>query len=110
MHFQEGNDVLVEGAVVVELIRQIENYVRVEALELLTQQVEIIKNCEMIRNMTKLRERGHHVRFGLSIFGLEVLAQILVQRRGRQRVEQSKDFKLLLHSYYFVRLNFPVKR
>src|SRR5439155_10409021 len=44
VHFEERNDVLVEGAVVLELVGQVENDVRPEALELLSQQIEVVED------------------------------------------------------------------
>src|SRR5205085_9938225 len=58
LHLQERRDVLVESAVVLELIREIENHIRPEALHLLPEQIEVVKDGEMLRRMTECAEVG----------------------------------------------------
>ena len=43
-------------------------------------------------------ERGEHVGLGLPILGLQLRAQILVERRGRDGVEQGEDFEFSFHA------------
>src|SRR5439155_4623022 len=47
LHFEKGNDVLVEPAVVFELVGEIKNYIRRKVFQFLPHQIEVIKNGEM---------------------------------------------------------------
>src|SRR6266567_3597351 len=58
LHFEKGNDVLVEAAVVLELVGEIENYVGREVFQFLAHQIEIIEDGEMFRGVTKGVERA----------------------------------------------------
>ena len=49
LHFEKRNDVLVEPAVVLELVGQIENDVGREGFQFLPQQIEIVEDGEMLR-------------------------------------------------------------
>src|SRR5438874_1761677 len=49
LHLKEGNDVLIEPAIVFELIGEIEDDVWGEAGELLPQKIEIVEYREMLR-------------------------------------------------------------
>jgi hypothetical protein len=109
LHFQEGNDILVEGAVVLELIGEVEDDVRLEVLELLPHEVEIVEDGEVLGGVAELFQRREHMGFGFPIIGLQLRAEILVERGGRNGVEQRQDFEFLFHGY-FVRLNRPVNR
>ena len=87
MHFEEGDDVLVERAVVLELVGQVENHVGLEALQLLRQQVQVVENREVFRGVTEVAERRQDVRLRLPVVGLQLRAQVLVERGGRDGVE-----------------------
>src|SRR3954463_11632135 len=52
VHLQKGDDILVTRPVVVELVGEIENDVGIEPLQLLSQQVEVVENGQMLRGMT----------------------------------------------------------
>ncbi len=58
LHFEKGNNVLVEPAVVFELVGEIKNYVRGEVLQFLPQQIKIIKDSEMLFGIAKGVERA----------------------------------------------------
>ena len=58
LHFEKGNYVLVEPAVVFELVGEIKNYVRGEVLQFLPQQIKIIKDSEMLFGIAKGVERA----------------------------------------------------
>ena len=98
VHFEERNDVLVEGAVVLELVGEIENDVRLEALELLAEQIEVVEDREVLGGVAEFGQRGEHVGLGLPILGLQFRAQVLVERRGRDGVEQGEDFEFSFHA------------
>ena len=66
-----------------------------------------IARCSV--GMAECAERGHDVGLGLPVLGLQLRAQVLIDRRRRDGVEEGEDFEFLLH-VYFVRLNLPVKR
>src|SRR5207253_6294924 len=91
VHFQERNDVLVERAVVLELVGEIENNVRLEALQFLPEQVEVVENRQLPGVVTEVAERRQDVRLRLPILGLQFRAQILVERRGGNGVEQREN-------------------
>ena len=97
-HGQERNDVLVERAVVLELIGQVEDHVRLERLQLLLQQIEIVEDCQMLGGMTELAKRVEDVGFRLPIVRLQLRAQVLIERRRRDGVEEREDFQFLSHS------------
>ena len=100
LHFEKRNDVLVEPAVVLELVGQVENHVGREALQFLPEQIEIVEDGEMLRRVAELAERGQDVRLGLPILGLHLLAQVLVDRRGTDGVEKGEDFEFLFHAIW----------
>ena len=85
------------GAGVVELIGQVENGIGLEELKFLPEQIEVVENREMILFVTELVQCCEHVSFGFAILGFEVLGQIGIDPRRRQRIEQREDFELLLH-------------
>ena len=87
MHVKKRDDVLIEGAVVFELIGEVEDHVRLEALQFLPQQIEVVEDGEMRRFMTKFTKRGEDVRLGLTILGPQLGPHILVERGGRDGVE-----------------------
>ena len=97
LHFEKRNDVLIERAIVFELISEIENHVRLEALHLLLQEIEIVEDREMLGRMTETAQCFEDIRFGLPILGLELSAQILIERRGRDGIEQREDFEFSFH-------------
>ena len=55
-------------------------------------------------------ERGQDVRLGFPILGLQLLAQVLIDRGRLDGVEKGEDFEFLFHVRYLVRLNLPVNR
>src|SRR5207247_6252813 len=69
LHFEKGNDVLVEPAVVFELVGEVKNYVGGEVFQFLAHQIEVIKNSEMFRGVTKGAERPQDIRLGFPIRG-----------------------------------------
>ena len=89
---------------------QVEKDVRLEAFHLLPDKIDIVEDGEMLRGVTELAQRGHHVRLGFPIFRLHLLAQVLVDLGRADAVEQDQDFESLFHARYLVRLNLPVKR
>ena len=64
VHFEEGNDVLIECAVVFELIGKVEKHVRLKAIELLAQQVQVVEDGEMFNRVTEFGERAKDVGLG----------------------------------------------
>ena len=97
LHLEKRNNVLVEPAVVLELIGQIENDVGGEGFQFLPEQIEIVEDGEMLRRVTQLAERRQDVCLGFPILRLHLLAQVLVDRRGTDGVEKREDFEFLLH-------------
>src|SRR6202040_3849145 len=91
------SDVLVEAAVVLELVGEIENHIGREGLQFLPEQIEIVKDGEMLRRVAELTERGQDVGLGLPILRFHLRAEVLVDRRGTNRVEKGEDFEFLLH-------------
>jgi glycerol-3-phosphate cytidylyltransferase-like family protein len=98
VEFEERNDVLVESAVVFELVRQVENQVRLKALEFLADEVGIIEYGQVVRDAAQLLQRLEHIGLGLPILRLQFVAEVLIQRRRTNRVEQGEDFQFLLHA------------
>ena len=86
VHLQERDNVLVEGAVVVELIGQVEDDVGLEELEFLPEQIEVVENSEVVLLVAELVESGQDVGFGFAVFGFEVLGEVGVDPRRRERV------------------------
>src|SRR5438105_7746439 len=74
LHFEKGNNVLIEPAVILELFGEIENYVGREVIQFLPDQIEIIKNGEVFCGVTERAERAKDVGFGLPILSLHFLA------------------------------------
>ena len=100
LHFEKGNDVLVEPAVVFELVGQIKNYVRREVFQFLPQQIEIVENGEMFRGVTERAERTQDVCLSFPILGLHLLAQVLIDRGRPDGVEKGEDFEFLFHAIW----------
>src|SRR5688572_1319438 len=69
-HRKVRDDVLIEGAVVFELVRQVKNHIWRELLQLLLDQIEIIKDGEIFTGVTELAERVENVGFSFPIIGL----------------------------------------
>src|SRR6185369_1086478 len=109
VHFQEGNDVLIESAVLFELVREVENDFRLKALELLTQQFQVVEDGEVFVRVTEFAQRRHDIALGLPALGLEVRSQIFIDAETFSGSEQGQDFEFFLQGY-FVRLNLPVNR
>ena len=110
LHLQKRNNVLVEFRIVFELFDQVEKDVRLKAFHFLPDKIDIVEDGEMLGGVAELAERGHHVRLGLPILRLHLLAQVLVDLGRTNAVEKDQDFKSLFHARYLVRLNLPVKR
>ena len=77
---------------------QIEKNVRLEAFHFLPDKIDIVEDGEMFGGVTEFAERSHHIRFGLPLLGFHFLAQIGVDRRRLDAVEQDQDFEFLFHS------------
>src|SRR5438067_5626390 len=97
LHLKKRRDVLVESAVVLELVRQVENDVRRETLHFLAEQIEVVEDGEVLGRMSERAEGGKHVRLGFPVLGFHFLGQVLVDLGWADRVEQSEDFQFLLH-------------
>jgi hypothetical protein len=65
VHLEERNDVLVEGAVVLELVGEVEDEVGLEAIEFLAEQVEVVEDGEVRDGVAEFGERGEDVGLGL---------------------------------------------
>src|SRR5689334_25415714 len=87
LHFQEGNDVLVEPAVVLELISQIKNHVGREGCQFLAEQIEIMENGEMFLGMTEGWQGVQEVGLVFQIFLLIFFTQVLLVFVGREALE-----------------------
>ena len=55
---EERGDILIERAIIPELVCQIKNHIRLECLQLLPEQIQVIIDREVLRGMAKLFERG----------------------------------------------------
>jgi hypothetical protein len=116
VHFKERNDVLIERAVVFELVGEVEHDVRLETIELLAQQIEVVEDREVFDRVAEFGERGEDVGLGFPIVGLQFGAEVLINGRRRDGVEQGEDFEFLSSQmygdglHYFVRLNLPVNK
>ena len=71
--------------------------------------IMLVEDDEVVGGVTQFAEGAQHVRLGLPVAG-EVGGEIVVRRRGFDRVAEHEDFGLLLHTNHFVRLNLPVNR
>ena len=71
-----------------------------ESLQLLPQQIEIVEDGEVLVRVAELAERGQNVRLGFPIFGLQLRAQVLVERRRPDGVEKREDFEFLFHGLF----------
>src|SRR5690349_5888014 len=98
LHFQKGNDVLIEAAVVLELIGQIKNHVRLESCQLLPQEIEIIENGEVLPGMAERAQRAQDIGLGFPILRFHFLAQVLVDLGRPDGVEKSENFEFLFHT------------
>jgi hypothetical protein len=92
LHFEERHDVLIEGAVVLKLVGQVENHVRLEALEFLAQEIQVIKNGQVLHGVTQLLEGGQDMGFRFPVIRLQLGGQILIDRGGGDRIEQGQHF------------------
>ena len=110
LHFEKRNDVLVEPAVVLELVGQIENHVGREAFQFLPEQIEIVEDGEMLRGVAERAERGQDVRLGFPILA----SSSPRSSPGRSWSDGCASKRARTLSFFFtvylVRLNLPVKR
>ena len=83
--------------VVLELFDQIENDIGRERLQFLPQQIDIIKDGEMLRCVPERAERVHDVRLGFPIFRFQFVAEILVDGGRTCAVEKHENFEFLFH-------------
>ena len=97
LHLEKRNNVLVEPAVVLELVGEIENDVGREGFQFLPEQIEIVEDGEMLRRITEGAERSQEVCLGFPILRLHLRAQVLVDRRGTDSVEKREDFEVSFH-------------
>ena len=72
LHFEKGNNVLVESRIVPELFDQVEKNVGRERLQFLPQKIDVVVDGEMLRRVAERAERGHDVRLGLPIFRFQL--------------------------------------
>ena len=93
LQFEKRGDVLVEGAVVFELVGQVEDDVRLELLDLLPDQIRVVEDRQVFGRAIQRLQSRQQVGLGLPIFGGQFAAQILVQRGGPDGVEQGEDFE-----------------
>src|SRR5206468_4233458 len=66
-------------------------------LQFLPQQIEVVENRQMFRRVAKFAEGVEDIRLRLPILGLQLCAEILVERGAGHRVEQRKDFQFAFH-------------
>jgi hypothetical protein len=97
VHFEKRGDVLIERAVVPELIGEIKNDVGLKGIKLLAQKVEVVEDREVLDGVPEFAKGGEDIGFGFPIFGLQFLAQVLINRRRRDGVEQGEDFEFSFH-------------
>jgi hypothetical protein len=88
---EERHDVLIEGTVVAELVREIEHEVGLIAVELLAQEIEVVEDREVVGLVAELLQGTEHVLLDLPVGGLQLGPEILVERSGRPDVEQRED-------------------
>lgn len=100
LHFEKGNNVLIEPAFVFELVGEVKNYIRRKGLQLLPQQIKIIKDGEMFFGIAKGVERAQNICFGFPILRLHLLAQVLIDGGRPDGVEKSEDFEVLFHAIW----------
>src|SRR5437867_9188360 len=67
LHFEKGNDVLVESGIVLELFDQVEKNIGREGLQFLPEKIDIVKNGKMLRGVAERAECGHDVCLGLPV-------------------------------------------
>jgi len=60
------NDVLVEGAIVFELVGEVENDVGLESVNFLLEQIEVVKDREVFGGMAEFSQGREHVGLGFS--------------------------------------------
>jgi hypothetical protein len=97
VHGEVGDDVLVEGAVVFELVGEVEDEVGLEFLEFLLDEVEVVEDGEVFGGVAELGEGGEDVAFGFAVVGLEVFGEVLVEGGGGAGVEEGEDFEFRFH-------------
>src|SRR4030095_11400879 len=93
LHVEKRNNVLVEPAVVFELVGEVKNYIRPEGFQFLPQQVKIIKDGEMLFGIAKGVESAQDVCFGFPVLGFHLLAQVLIDGGRPDGVEKREDFE-----------------
>src|SRR5947207_7281401 len=102
LHFEKGNNVLVESGIVLELFDEIEKNIRRERLQFLPEKIDIVKNGKMLPRVAERAERGHDVRLGLPILRFHLLAEVLIDGSGTCAVEEDEDSEFFLHAISLV--------
>src|SRR5437868_611912 len=87
LHLKKRRDVLIESAVVLELVRQVKNDVRRETLHFLAEQIEVIEDGEVLGRMSERAERREHVGLRFPVLGFHLLGQVLVDLGRPDRIE-----------------------
>ena len=83
---------LIKRAIVFELIRQIENHVGLKALQFLAKQIEVVEDGEMFCFVAKFFQRGENIRLRFPIVGFQLRAQVLIDGRRRDGIEERENF------------------
>jgi hypothetical protein len=97
LHIEKRSDGLVVGAIVLKLVREIEDHVRAEYLQLLAQQVEVVEKRQVLVGMAELVECRELVRPRSSKSSgsprrLQILLSVL-----KDRVEKGENAALFSH-------------
>jgi hypothetical protein len=95
--FEERDDVLIEPAVVAELIGEIEHNIRLEPVDLVAEDLGIVEDCLMLDHPAKGLHGLEHIGFGRPIRGGQLSAQVLVGRGRLRGVEKGEDIDFLFH-------------
>ena len=81
------------------MLDQIEKNVGRERFQLLPNEIDIVVDGQMFRDVTKRTERVHDVRFGLPILCLQLLAEILIKPGRTCAIEEHQHFEFLFHAF-----------
>src|SRR5207247_10652963 len=88
------------------LSEKIEKYIVRECLDFMPQQIDSVKDREMLCRMAARPKRSHDIRLGFPILRFHLIAEVLIDGGGTCAVEKHQDFEFLFH-VIFVRFVIP---
>jgi hypothetical protein len=96
--FEERGDVLIEPAVIAELVGEVEDDVGFETVEFIAEDVSIVEDGLVLDGPLEGLDGLENVGFGGPIGGLEFGGEVLIRGGGPGGVEEGEDSEIFFHA------------